>query len=332
MNFESIISDLRNKKYAPVYFLMGDEPYYIDKITDFIADNVLSESEKPFNQVIVYGKDTDIATIIDTARRYPMMASYFVVIVKEAQQMKDIDDLIHYVEQPQPSTLLVIGYKYKILDKRKKLYKSINEKGLLFESKKLYEDKIPDWITGYLKSHNRTVEPKAAFILTENLGNDLSRIAGELDKLLITLPDERHITSEHIEKYIGISKEYNNFELHKALGQKNIIKANRIIYYFSQNQKNNPLTVTITSLYYYFTRVMLYHTLQDKSAGNAASVLQVNPFFLKDYETAARNYSRNKLAEIISLLREYDMKSKGYESASIPEGELLRELIFKILH
>jgi DNA polymerase-3 subunit delta len=332
MKFEEIISDLRNKKYSPVYLLMGEEPYFIDRITDFITANVLTESEKPFNQVIFYGKDTEMGTIIDTARRYPMMASHFVVIVREAQQLKNIEDLVHYAEKPQPSTLLVICYKYKTLDKRKKLYKSITEKGVLFESKKLYEDKIPDWITGYLKNQFVSIEPKAAFILTENLGNDLGRIAGELDKLLIALPGEKQITSDHVERYIGISKEYNNFELHKALGQKNVVKANRIINYFSQNQKNNPLTVTITSLYYYFTKVMLYHTLKDKSPGNAASVLQVNPFFLKDYETAAKNYSRNKLTGIISLLREYDMNSKGYQSASITEGELLREMIFKILH
>jgi DNA polymerase-3 subunit delta len=332
MKFEDIIVDLRNKKYSPVYFLMGEEPYYIDKISDYITVNVLDESEKPFNQIIFYGKDTDIGTIIDTARRFPMMASHFVVIVREAQQIRDIEDLIHYVEKPQPSTLLVICYKYKTLDKRKKLYKSIDEKGVLFESKKLYEDKITDWITSYLKSQKRSIEPKAAFILTENLGSDLGRISGELDKLLITLPGEQHITADHIEKYTGISKEYNNFELHKALGQKNVIKANRIINYFSQDQKNNPLTVTITSLYYYFSRVMLYHTLQDRSPGKAASALQVNPFFLKDYETAAKNYSRTKLAEIISLLREYDLSSKGYGSAYLPEGELLRELVFKILH
>jgi DNA polymerase-3 subunit delta len=311
---------------------MGEEPYFIDRITDYIANNVLAESEKIFNQVIIYGKDTEIGTVIDTARRYPLMASHFVVILKEAQQIRNIDDLIHYVEKPQPTTLLVINYKYKTLDKRKKLYRSLNEKGVLFDSKKLYEDKIPDWVTGYLKTHNRSIEPKAAFILTENLGNDLSRIAGELDKLLITLPDKQSISSEHIEKYIGISKEYNNFELHKALGQKNIVKANRIVINFSQNPKNNPLTGTIASLYYYFTKVMLYHTLKDKSPGKAASVLQVNPFFVKDYETAARHYSRKKLVEIISLLREYDLRSKGSESAAIPEGELLREMIFKILH
>jgi DNA polymerase-3 subunit delta len=236
------------------------------------------------------------------------------------------------VEKPQPATILVINYKYKTLDKRKKLYRLINEKGVLFDSRKLYEDRIPEWITSYLKDRNRSVEPKAAAILTENMGNDLGRIAGELDKLLITLPDEQHISSDHVEKYTGISKEYNNFELHKALGQKNVVKANRIIRYFARNPKSNPLTVTIASLYYYYTRVMLYHTLKDKSKKNAAAVLQVNPYFLRDYETAAKYYSRRKLAGIISLLREYDLRSKGYEGDSVPEGELLRELVFKILH
>jgi len=332
MNFEDIIRDLKNKNYKPIYFLMGEEAFFIDKITDYISANVLTESERTFNQIVLYGKDTDVRTVIETARRYPLMASHFILIVKEAQYLGKLDELIHYVQNPQQTSILVIAYKYKKLDKRTKLFRSISEKGILFDSKKLYDDKVPDWISYYLRSKKRSIEPKAAVILTENIGNDLGRIVSELDKLMITLPEDQPITPDHIEKYIGISKEYNNFELHKALGTKDVLKANKIINYFTQNPKSNPLIVTITSLYFYFSKVLLYHSLEDKSQSKAAAALRVNPFFVKDYQQAARVYPRRKIEEIISLLRIYDTRSKGFGGASVPDGELLRELIFKILH
>jgi DNA polymerase-3 subunit delta len=332
MNFEDIIRDLRNKKYKPVYFLMGEEAFFIDRIIEFISANVLTESERTFNQIVLYGKDTDVRTVIETARRYPMMASHFVLIVKEAQHLGNLDELIHYVEKPQQTSILAIGYKYRKLDKRTKLYRAISEKGVVFDSKKLYEDKVPDWIMNYMRGKNRTIEPKAAVILTEHIGNDLGRIVSELDKLMISLPEDQTVNAGHIEQYIGISKEYNNFELHKALGLKDVLKANRIINYFAQNPKNNPLTVTITSLYFYFSKVLLYHSLEDKTQAGAAAALKVNPYFVKDYQQAARAYPRRKTEEIISLIREYDARSKGYGGASTPEGELLRELVFKILH
>jgi len=332
MNFEDIIRDLRNKKFKPVYFLMGEEAFFIDKITDFISANVLTEEEKTFNQIVLYGKDTDVRTVIETAWRFPMMASHFVLIVKEAQHLGKLDELIHYITKPQTSTILVISYKYKKLDKRTKLFRAISEMGVIFDSKKLYDDKVPEWISNYLRGRKRSIEPKAAVILTENIGNDLGRIVSELDKLMINLPEGQTVSPDHIEKYIGISKEYNNFELHKALGTKDVLKANRIISYFTQNPKSNPLTVTITSLYFYFSKVLLYHSLDDKSQGRAAAALRVNPFFVKDYQQAAKVFPRMKLEEIISLLREYDTRSKGFGSASVPDGELLRELIFKILH
>jgi DNA polymerase-3 subunit delta len=334
MNFEQIISDLKNKIYKPIYFLSGEEPYFIDLITKYINDNVLTEAEKSFNQTVLYGKETEIHTVINSAKRYPMMANHQVIIVKEAQNIKNIEELIHYASAPLQSTLLVINYKYKTLDKRKKLYKAINEKGILFESKKLYDNEVPAWINGYLKNKKRTIDPGAGALLNEYLGNDLSKIANELNKLIITLPDgEFNITTSHIERNIGISKDYNNFELHKALTQKNILKANRIVNYFGHNAKDNPFTLTISSLYHFYSKVLTYHFITNKSdRRNVAATLKVNPFFVGDYEKAARQYNPKKTVGIISMLREYDLKSKGYNNVSTSHGELLKELVFRILH
>lgn len=334
MNFEQIISDLKNKIYKPIYFLSGDEPYFIDLITKYIHDNVLSDAEKSFNQTVLYGKEAEIHAVIDTAKRFPMMANHQVVIVKEAQNIKNIDDLIHYVNAPLKSTLLVINYKYKTLDKRKKLYKAINENGILYESKKLYDNEVPSWINGYLKNKNRTIDPNAGMLLTEYLGNDLSKIANELEKLIITLPDgEFNITTSHIERNIGISKDYNNFELHKALTQKNVLKANRIVNYFGHNPKDNPFTLTISTLYYFYSKVLTYHFIKDRrDRKNVAATLKVSPYFVGDYEKAAKNYNPQKTVEVIGLLREYDLKSKGFNNVSTSHGELLKELVYKILH
>ncbi len=333
MTFEDILKQLNEKKYRPIYFLMGEEPYFIDRITEHIADHVLTEEEKTFNQIILYGKDTDIPTVINTARRFPMMASHQVVIVREAQSLDKIEDLIHYVEKPLGSTLLVINYKYKKLDKRKKLFKALEKNSILFESKRLYDDKVPPWINSYLRSRGKKIEPKAAVILTEYLGNDLGKIANELEKLIIVLKAEQDIiTATDIERNIGISKDYNNFELNNALAQRNVLKANRIIQYFNANQKNHPLTLTITSVYFFFSRVLRYHFLNDKSSRNVASALKIEPFFIREYETAARNYNTAKTVRVISLLREYDLKSKGFGNVSAIPGELLKELIYKIIH
>lgn len=334
MTFEQIISDLKNKIYKPIYFLSGEESYFIDLITKYIQDNALSENEKAFNQTIIYGKDVEIAAVINSAKRYPMMANYQVVIVKEAQNIKEIDDLVHYALNPLKSTILVINYKYKTLDKRKKLYKAINDNGVLFESKKLYDNEVPGWINAYLKKKNRTIDPSAGMLITEYLGNDLGKIANELEKLIITLPSgETNITAVHIEKNIGISKDYNNFELNKALTQKNVLKANRIVNYFANNPKDNPLVVTISMLYSFFSKVLVYHFIKNKTnKQEVAATLKVNPFFVADYEKAAKQYTPKKLVEIIALLREYDLRSKGLNSESTPDGELLKELIYKIIH
>lgn len=332
MTFEKILNDLQQRKFAPVYFLMGDEPYFIDKISDYIAGNVLKEEEKSFNQTVLYGKDVDAAAVINTAKRFPMLSEYQVVIVREAQYIRDIDNLIHYVSQPLRSTILVISYKYKKLDKRKKLSKEIAEKAVLFESKKLYEDKIPDWITAYLMERGYGIQPSAAMLLTEFLGTDLSKIEKELDKLILTLPqDEKKINPSHIEENIGISKDFNTLELQKALVKNDALKAFRIVEYFKHNQKNNPIVVTITSLYFFFNKVFLYSVLEDKSRQNVAGKLKIHPYFVSDYQQAARVFPPQKSARIIGLLREYDLKSKGVDNLSTGPGELLKELVYKIL-
>ena len=332
MKFNEILTNLSKKVYQPVYFLMGDETYFIDEICDYIANHVLDESEKEFNQTILYGKDTDLATIISESKRFPLIGTHRVVIVKEAQHIRKIEGLEVYLEQPQPSTILVICYKYKTLDKRKKFTKELAKKNVLFESKKLYDNQIPDWIQNHLSKHKYSIHPKAAFLLSEYLGADLGKITNELDKLMLVNKKGQEITSDIIERNIGISKDFNNFELNNALGKRDILKSNLIIKHFAANPKDNPLVVTIGVLFGFFQKILLYHTLKDKSKKNVASTLKVNPFFVRDYELAARNYPKGKLVKIISYLREYDLKSKGVNNNSVSEGELLKELIYKILH
>lgn len=332
MKFEEILSNLRKKVYHPVYFLMGDESYFIDQITDFIAKNVLNETEKEFNQSVLYGKDVDVPTIVAEAKRFPLMGTHTVVIIKEAQHIRKIEALEAYLNNPQSSTILVICYKYKTLDKRKKFTKEIAKKAVLFESKKLYDNQVPDWIQNYLSKNNYSIKPKASFLLAEYLGANLSKITNELDKLMLIAPSGTEISSELIERNIGISKDFNNFELNNALGKKDVLRANLIAKHFAANPKDHPLVVTIGVLFGFFQKILLFHTLKDKSRNNVASVLKVNPFFVKDYETAARYYSKGKLVNIMSYLREYDLKSKGVDNYSNSEGELLKELIYKILH
>lgn len=332
MNFEQILTDLENKVYYPVYFLYGEEPYYIDAISHYIEENVLTETEQEFNKTVVYGKETDPMSIISYAKRFPMMANYQVVVIKEAQDIKEIEKLQPYVEKPLKSTLLVICYKYKKPDNRTVFAKTLKKNGVLFESKKLYENKIPDWIKGYLIKRGYTITPQACMLLSEHLGTELSRITNELGKLVINVPEGTEINGTHIEQNIGISKEFNIFELQKAIGTRNIVKANQIVRYFAANEKDNPLVKTLGILNNYFNKVLIYHQLKDKSRQNAASVLGVNPFFVNDYQITSRNYSMGKLEQIFSLMREYDLRSKGVNNASVTDGELLKELIFKIMH
>jgi DNA polymerase III subunit delta len=333
VTYEEIISDLKNRIFKPVYFLAGEEPYYIDLITDYIQEKVLPEAEKAFNQIVLYADDTNIAAIIDTARRFPMMASHQVLIIKEAQTLKNLDDLAIYLEKPLLSTILVFSYKYKTIDKRTKLYKTLESHGVYFESPRIRDYLIPAWIERYLMIKGIKTDPSASALLTEYLGTDLHKIVNELDKLIITLPAGKpFITTALIEKNIGISKDYNNFELQKAIGEKNILKANMIVHYFADNPKDNPITLSIASLFSFFSKLLTFHYLTDKSKNNVAAVLKVNPFFVKEYENSALRYDVSKTVQIISLLRTYDMKSKGYGDPGTEPGELLKELVFRILH
>lgn len=332
-SFEEIMSDLRNRIYKPVYFLAGDEPYYTDLISGYIEEKVLPEAEKAFNLMILYGEGTTVPAIIETSRRFPMMSNHQVIIVREAQSLKKIEELAVYVEKPLVSTILVINYKYKTLDKRTKLFKLIDGSAVYFESNRLRDYQVPQWIDKYLMAKGVKTDPNASAMLTEYLGTDLHKIVNELDKLLITLPAGKPvITTELIEKNIGISKDYNNFELQKAVGDKNIYKANMIVHYFANNPKDNPVNLTIASLFSYFSKLLTFHYLPDKSKNNVASVLKINPFFVKDYEISASKYDAKKTVEIISLLRTYDMKSKGYGDLSSTPGDLLKELVYKVLH
>ncbi len=328
-----IVSDIQSGNIKPIYFLMGEEPYYIDKISEFIEENILSEEEKGFNQMVLYGRDITIEDIVDNAKRFPMMAERQVVIVKEAQDLsRTIENLVSYVDNLQPSTVLVLCYKYKTIDKRKKLYKAIQKVGLVYESKKLYENQIADWIRRVLQGKNYKIEAKATLMLVEFLGPDLSKISNELDKLMVVLPVNSAITPKDIEENIGISKDYNNFELRKAVGEKNILTVNKIINHFAQNQKANPMVMTISLLNSFFTQLLIFHSLKDKSNSSVARALGVNPYFVQDYTTAGKNYPMRKVSQVIGLLRDADLKSKGVGANAIPAGDILKELLFKIIH
>jgi DNA polymerase III subunit delta len=329
---KQLVKDIKNGNIKPIYFLMGEEPYYIDKISDFIEQNVLSEDEKGFNQMVLYGRDVTIDDIVANAKRYPMMAERQVVIVKEAQDLsRSIEKLVDYASNPQPTTVLVVNYKYKKIDKRKALYKSLKKIGVVYESKKLYENQVGEWIRRVLSPKDYSITPKAAQMLVEFLGTALSKINNELDKLQIILPKGSQITPELIEENIGISKDYNNFELRKAVGNKNVVKAQQIVKYFGDNPKSNPMVVTVSLLFSFFSQLLHYHGLNDKSSRSVASALRINPYFVNDYINAARNYPMKKVSKVISTLREFDVKSKGVGANAVPQGDLLKELLVRIM-
>jgi len=330
---KQIVADIKKGNTKPIYFLMGEEPYYIDAISSYIEKKILSEEEKGFNQMVLYGRDVTIEDIVSNAKRYPMMADKQVVLVKEAQDLsRTIEKLEVYVANPQPTTVLVICYKYKKLDKRKKLYKAIEKVGVLFESKKLYDNQVPDWIRRVLAGKKYTISQKAAQMLVEFLGTDLGKINNELEKLQLVLPSGTEITPIHIEENIGISKDYNNFELRKAVGDRNVLKANRIINYFAQNPKDNPTVVTVSLLYNFFSQLLQYHALADKSQFSVAKALKINPFFVKEYQVAGKNYPMKKVSQVIALLRDADLKSKGVGASNLPQSDLLKELLFKMMN
>ena len=332
MTYEQILSEIHNKNFAPIYFLTGDEPYFIDMISDTIENEALDEADRAFNQIVLYGRDVDVETIANHARSFPMMGERMVVIVKEAQDVKNLENFEAYLDTIPETTLLVFVYKYKKFDKRKTLAKKIDKKGVWFESKKLYDSNIPSWIQNYLKADGYSITPKATQMLADFLGTDLHKIANELKKLTIALPKNKSIDDADVERNIGISKDFNVFELQNAIGNRDVLKANRIVNYFGDNTKENPLLVTAINLYGYYAKILKLHCAQDKSQGNLASVLGVSPFFVKDYLTAAHNIPPQMCIRNISILREFDMKSKGYETGEVSEKDLYREMIFKLMH
>jgi DNA polymerase-3 subunit delta len=328
-----IVNDIKTGIIKPIYFLMGDEPYYIDKLCDYIEKSVLSEEEKGFNQSVLYGRDVTIEDIISTAKRYPMMAERQVVIVKEAQDLiRTIDKLETYAENPVPTTVLVFCYKYKTLDKRKKVTKLIAKNGVVFESKKLYENQVGDWIKRVLAGKKYSIEPKASAMLVEFLGTDLSKINNELEKLQIILPVGTTISPKDVEENIGFSKDFNVFELRKALGDRNQLKAYTIAENFAQNPKDNPIVLTTGLVFGFFIQLLKYHGLKDRNPKNVASVLGINPFFMKEYDIALKNYPMKKVSQIVASLRDIDVKSKGVGANALSQSDLLREMLYKIFN
>jgi DNA polymerase III subunit delta len=333
MEFDAIIQNLKKKIIHPIYLLQGEEPYYIDEISNYIEKNVLTDAEKGFNQTVFYGKDSSALTIAEGCLRFPMMAQRQVIIVKEAQSLAKIEILASYAEKPLASTVLVLNYKYKNLDSRTKLVKAIKKNGVVFTSEKLKEYKLPNWIDSYLAQRDYTITPQAAQLLTSYLGADLGKVVNELNKLIIAVKDTNKITADHIEKNIGLSKEYNLFELQNALSEKNVFKANQIIQYFGANPTANPVQRTIPTLFGYFSNMFAYHFLKNKSESNVAAELGIHPFVAKNLVMAAKKYTPTKLYEIIGILREYDLKSKGFEvSGMVSSADLQKEMIYKILH
>ena len=335
ISYESICKEIAERKFSPIYVLMGEEPFFIDQITDLLIENVLAEEERDFNQSIFYGADADAVSVINAARRFPMMSEYQLIVVKEAQLMRDIESLNAYAKHPLSSTVLVINYKYKTLDRRKSLAAAVEKNGILFESKKIPDYKMPGYITGLLQQRSLAIDAKAAQMLSDFLGNDLNRLSKELDKLAIVMAQmgSKRVTPELVERNIGISKEYNNFELIKALATKDVLKANRIAQYFEKNPKTNPLQMTLAVLFNYFSNLLIAYYSKDRSeAGLMAALGLRSAFQLKDYQMGMRHYSAMKVFLSIGEIRKADAASKGVDNASASDADLLKELLYKIMH
>src|SRR5690606_31311919 len=332
MDTNKIISDIKSKKLQPVYLLHGEESYAIDLVSDCIEAHVLDDAQKGFDQTVLYGKDTDFTTIVSAAKRYPMMSDYQVIVVKEAQNLKWKEDelLTAYLENPMRSTVLVLAYKHGKFDKRRKVYKAAGKAGVILESPKLYDDKVAPWITAYVKDKGWRIHPQAAAMMAEYLGADLSKVVNELDKLMLNVPAGQEISTQDIERNIGISKDFNVFELTTALAKRDAAKAFRIVDYFGANPRSNPMPVILGAMGGYFSKVLKYHYLKDKSPQSLSRELGVHPFFTKEYDVAARTYNRRKTFDIINHLRECDLKSKGLNAVNLEQGDLLKELVYKI--
>ncbi|MCR5444807.1 MAG: DNA polymerase III subunit delta [Bacteroidales bacterium] len=330
---KQLIDELKAGHYKPVYLLTGEENYYIDVVSDFFEQHVVDPTLRDFDQTVVYGRDVDMATVVSTVKRYPMMSPIHLVIVKEAQDIavKEWDQLATYLQQPSPQGVLVLCYRHKKLDKRTAVYKAIDKAGVVYESPKVYDNQVPAWIMKEVMAHGFTITEKAAAMLAEHVGTDLGKVANELSKLYPLLSQGGAINEQLIEDQIGISKDYNIFELQKAIGRRDPVMCNRIVNHFAANPKKNPIQMVLPLLYGYFLKVMFYHQLENKS--DAAKVLGCSPSFVQDYAMAARNYPLGKLATCIGYLYETDLRSKGVRnSGNVTDGELLKELIFKVIH
>ncbi|WP_242928220.1 DNA polymerase III subunit delta [Pontibacter vulgaris] len=335
---EGILEQLKKRQFAPIYFLQGEEPYYIDLIADYIEAHALQEHEKGFNQVVIYGKDVDVSTVLLQAKRFPMMAERQVVIVKEAQSILDIEkeegmkQLEAYLQNPLPSTILVFCHKHKSLDGRKALAKAVNKHAILLTTKKLYDNQVPAWVTSYIKSKSLKATPQAVTMLSEFIGSDLTRLANEIDKLLINLQPGQPIDERVVQENVGISKEYNIFELQSALIAQDALKANRIIQYFEANPKNNPLIPNLSLLFSFFTKLLCLHMAKDKSEPGIRKELGNKGFLVKEYMHALRAYPGQRTVDIIHFIRVADLQVKGITGGDMSEGDILKELVFKILH
>lgn len=330
---KQLLDDLKAGKYLPVYLITGEENYYIDVLSDYFEDNIVDEGFRDFDQTVVYGRDVNMSQVVGLAKQFPMMSPVKLVLVKEAQDInvKEWDLLADYLEHPLTQTLLVLCYRHKKLDKRTRAYKAIAKVGGICEHNRLYDSQVPSWIGTYVNQRGFAITQRASVLIAESIGNDLGKIANELDKVFISLNPGDTINDDIIERNIGISKEYNVFELQSAIGRRDVVQCNRIINHFAANPKDNPIQLILPVLYGYFIKVMVYHQLENKS--EAASALKVNPYFVRDYEVAASNYPLGKLASCIGYLNEADLRSKGIRNAgTVTDGELLKELIFKIIH
>ncbi len=329
---KQLIEDLKAQKYAPVYLLTGEENYYIDLVSDYFENKVIAEEFRDFDQTVVYGRETDMKTVVSLAKRYPMMSPVQLVLVKEAQDIaKDWELLADYLDHPQPQTLLVFCYRHKKMDKRTKTYKAISTKGVVYEKNKMRDYEVPDWIARIVMQQGYQITQKGAVLIAESLGNDLGKIVNELSKVYISLPKGTVINEDVIETNIGISKDYNVFELQNAIGRRDVAQCTRIVNHLAANPKEYPIQMLLPLLYGFFIKVMLFHQEPDKK--KAMAVMNVNPYFLKDYETAARNYTLGKLASCIGYLYDADLRSKGVRNnGTVTDGELLKELVFKITH
>ena len=331
---KNIIVNIKNGIIAPIYFLMGQEPYFIDIVSNYIENHLLKEDQKGFDQIVLYGQDVTIPTVIDYARRFPMMSDYQVIIIKEAQNLKStIEQLVPYAENPTPTTVLVFCYKYEILDKRKKLAKVLekNKACVVLESKKLYENEVPDWLTDILKKKKLSIQAKGIQMLIDFLGTDLSRIQNEVNKLALIVPENTEVTPDIIEKNIGISKEFNNFELKSAIAAKDIYKATRILKHFDSNPKDNSLIGTLSVLYNFFQQLLAFHGSTDQTDKYIQTLLKTSNYgAIKDLRTAAQHYPMKKVSAIIASLRQIDVKSKGVGAASTTESDLRKEIIIAI--